>query len=220
MKLTIKILLIPWLSIGAATLYGETLTVSLLDLRSESGLYDAVVEIIPIRQMTPEVMPIEVSVDQVDKEFISDVTVVPVGSRINFPNSDEILHHVYSFSQTKSFDIPLYGAGDNLDHFETFDRPGVVVIGCNIHDWMLAYIYVAESALVSKSDELGKARLENLEPGHYQLKIWHARMGDDPPLIKEVDVAAGLDTNLTIALDLAPERRIRRAPSSTSGRYR
>ncbi len=207
-------------SILPSALRAESLTVTVIDLQSESGLADAVVEILYPQEPAAESLPVQASIDQVDKEFISDVTVVPVGSRVNFPNSDDILHHVYSFSRAKSFDIPLYGAGDNLDRYEKFDKTGIVEIGCNIHDWMLAYIYVAASSSVSKSDSAGMATIEGLAPGRYQVRIWHARMGDGESHVKEVNLISGRNTEITLSLNLAPERRIRRAPSSARGRYR
>lgn len=204
----------------AAPLHGEALRVSLTDLRNESGLVDAVVEVKSTKDDPEQVAAVVAAVDQVDKEFVSDVTVIPKGGRISFPNSDDILHHVYSFSEAKTFDIPLYGAGENQDRYELFDKAGIVEIGCNIHDWMLAYIYVAESDLATKTDKEGVAVLEGLAPGNYRVTIWHARMGSSNPLVKEVEIITGQDAGLSLSLDLPPERRIRRAPSTTRGHYR
>jgi plastocyanin len=204
----------------AGPLYGESLRVSIMDRRLETGLADAVVEVLPLVDSASQVAPLVSTIDQIDKEFISGVTVVPIGSRISFPNSDDILHHVYSFSKAKTFDIPLYGSDENLDHYELFDKPGVVEIGCNIHDWMVAYIYVAQSDLASKTDSQGVVVLDGLTPGRHRVIIWHARLGGSDPVIREVEITAGMDAELSLSLDLAPERRIRRAPSTTRGRYR
>ena len=51
---------------------------------------------------------------------------------MTFPNLDPIMHHVYSFSATKPFEIKLY-SGDPPTGI-LFDKPGVATLGCNIHD--------------------------------------------------------------------------------------
>ena len=75
------------------------------------------------------------------------VSVISAGNAVSFPNSDDILHHVYSFSPAKTFNIPLYGRGSNSDYREEFVTAGAVEIGCNIHDWMLGYIVVVDSTV-------------------------------------------------------------------------
>ena len=84
-----------------------------------------------------------VDVDQMNKEFVPRVSVVRVGTRIRFPNYDQIRHHVYSFSSAKNFEIPLY-KGVPADPV-VFDRSGVVTLGCNIHDWMQGYVLVTDA---------------------------------------------------------------------------
>lgn len=160
-------------------------------------------------------------VDQVDKEFVPRVTTIVAGGEVSFPNSDDILHHVYSFSPTKSFNIPLYGSGENHDYFESFPVAGVVEIGCNIHDWMLAYIYVGESSWMAVSDAQGSAELGNLSQGRYQAKVWHDRL-DSPEnfILQPFEISVGLNTELSLELPLQRDRRLRRAPSSTRNRYR
>ena len=82
-------------------------------------------------------------VDQINLEFVPHVKPVVVGSPVYFPNKDDVRHHVYSFSPAKRFELPLYSGTPAAP--VVFDRPGIVAIGCNIHDWMLGYIYVAET---------------------------------------------------------------------------
>ena len=87
--------------------------------------------------------------DQMDKTFVPYVKVVTVGSKVYFPNKDDIKHHVYSFSPAKVFELKLY-AGVSAPPV-LFDRTGPVTLGCNIHDWMIAYIYVSESPYLAKT---------------------------------------------------------------------
>jgi plastocyanin len=92
----------------------------------------------PAAALPPPDAPVEIV--QRDQEYIPYVTVVRVGTRVDFPNQDDIQHHIYSVSKAKRFEKPLYAPGAR----ETvlFDQPGVVTIGCNIHDWMVAYLVV------------------------------------------------------------------------------
>ena len=110
------------------------------------------------------------SIDQVDKQFANYVTVVQVGSKIQFPNHDKIKHHVYSFSQAKTFEIPLYkGTPSKPIHL---DKVGEVSLGCNIHDWMQGYIFVTPTPYFGLTDKQGLAQLQ-LPPGQYEIAIWH-----------------------------------------------
>ena len=163
----------------------------------------------------------ETQVDQRDKEFVPSVTAIVAGGSVSFPNSDDILHHVYSFSPAKTFDTPLYGSDANSEYRELFDVPGVVEIGCNIHDWMLAYIYVGQSELMAISDEQGVATLSDIPPGEYTLKIWHSRLDAPQNIIEqELVIEAGQFEQLEMAFDLVRDRRVRRAPSANRKRYR
>jgi len=100
-------------------------------------------------------------VDQVDKEFVPKVQAILVGTAVTFPNRDSVRHQVYSFSPARRFELPLY---TGVPQAVTFDKPGVVVLGCNIHDWMVGYIYVSESPYFAKTNAEGKAVLADLPP--------------------------------------------------------
>jgi len=110
-------------------------------------------------------------VEQRNKTFIPLVSVIQVGTLVHFPNRDEIRHHIYSFSPAKRFEIKLY-AGTPVGP-ELFDKTGEVVLGCNIHDHMIAYIYVVESPWFAKSDKDGVARIEGLPAGEYDIHAWY-----------------------------------------------
>ncbi|MBL8516771.1 MAG: methylamine utilization protein [Betaproteobacteria bacterium] len=112
-----------------------------------------------------------VAVAQADREFVPYVTPVLAGTAVSFPNRDPMRHHVYSFSPAKTFEIKLY-RGDSPSRI-VFDTPGVVALGCNIHDWMLGYLLVLETPLFDKTNADGRARIEDVAPGEYSLKLWH-----------------------------------------------
>jgi plastocyanin len=111
------------------------------------------------------------AVEQLDREFVPYVTVIQSGTVVTFPNRDPILHHVYSFSPAKPFEIKLYTGKSPVEVL--FDRTGVVTLGCNIHDWMLGYIVVVPTPHFSRTDAAGVARLHDLPAGKYELRAWH-----------------------------------------------
>lgn len=111
------------------------------------------------------------AVEQVDREFVPYVTVIQSGTVVTFPNRDPILHHVYSFSPAKPFEIKLYTGKSPVE--VVFDRPGVVTLGCNIHDWMLGYIVVVPTPHFARTTASGVANLRDLPAGHYELRAWH-----------------------------------------------
>lgn len=160
------------------------------------------------------------TVDQIEKEFVPVVSTIQSGSTVSFPNSDDILHHVYSFSPIKTFNIPLYGSSDSMEYAEAFAQPGVVEIGCNIHDWMLAYIYVAASGYVSKTNETGVAILTDLPLGEQELSIWHAQLAGEEMTILSVTVLVDQTIELEVTVEIERGRRVRRAPSANRKRYR
>jgi plastocyanin len=118
------------------------------------------------------------AVEQRNKTFIPLVSVVQTGTLVNFPNRDEIRHHVYSFSPAKRFEIKLY-AGTPVDPI-AFDKPGEVVLGCNIHDHMIAYIYVVDSPWFAKTDKDGNARIDAVPAGEYDVNAWYYAQDKSP----------------------------------------
>jgi hypothetical protein len=116
--------------------------------------------------------------------------VVPVGAVMSFPNSDKVRHQVYSFSPAKKFELPLYAGREAAP--VTFDKPGVVVLGCNIHDWMIGYVYVSDSPYFAKTVADGSATLNDLPPGDYQVRIWHPGLeSSEQATMQQVTVSAG-----------------------------
>lgn len=128
--------------------------------------------------------------DQRDLQFVPEVLVVQTGTVVTFPNSDQVRHQVYSFSRAKPFQLSLY-AGDSKPTV-SFDRAGVVTLGCNIHDSMVGYIYVTDSPWFGRTDATGELRLHALPAGNYQLHVWHARLNEGAPeVLQSVTLAAG-----------------------------
>jgi plastocyanin len=150
-------------------------------------------------------------IDQVDKEFTPKVNVILVGTPVVFPNHDNVRHQVYSFSPAKRFELPLY-AGVPAQPV-MFDTPGVVVLGCNIHDWMVGYIYVSESPYFAKTHADGKAVISDLPAKSYIVRVWHPQLeGGEATTRRTVDLTGKRHVDVEWALKLKPELRVRRSP--------
>lgn len=156
-----------------------------------------------------------VAVAQIDREFVPYVTPVLVGTAVSFPNLDPMRHHVYSFSPSKTFEIKLY-RGDSPSRV-TFDTPGVVALGCNIHDWMLGYVLVLETSHFDKTNAEGRARIEDVAAGEYSLKLWHP--DQRTAFVARTLRVTASNTTEAAQFDVAPRPRRFKPPHDPS-RYR
>lgn len=181
-------------------------------------LADAVVVAVP--EVPARIPPPQLeTIIQQDKEFRPFVKAVVVGTPVEFPNHDDVLHHVYSFSPAKTFQIKAYAGTPPAPI--VFDKPGAVAIGCNIHDWMLAYVYVSESPYFAVTGADGKVRLSALTPGGYTVRVWHPRLAvAESETARAVTVVGGASAQIAWQLKLRRETRIRRAPTRPGGGYR
>ena len=110
--------------------------------------------------------------------FHPHVLIVPVGTSVVFPNFDRTRHHVYSFSEAKTFNIKLYVGRPQRP--EVFDKTGVITLGCNIHDQMQAFVVVTDKPRWARTDANGYATLHDLPSTDVDLSLWHPWMtGDD-----------------------------------------
>ncbi len=152
--------------------------------------------------------PVRAVMDQIHRAFVPDVLVIPVGSTVIFPNTDTTRHEVYSFSPAHRFQLPLYrGKPYPPEHF---DRAGIVTLGCNIHDDMLAYIVVTDAELFGSTDGAGRWSEADVPPGRYRVEMWHPRLADqDSRPARELTVDQG-SMSMTFVLPSA----LRPAPLS------
>nr|WP_243720249.1 methylamine utilization protein [Luteimonas aestuarii] len=137
----------------------------------DAPLADAVVSLHPVGAGGAAASA-RADMNQRDSTFVPGVLPVQTGTVVRFPNSDNIQHHVYSFSEAKRFDLPLYTGRDAPPVL--FDATGVVVVGCNIHDWMIGHIVVVDTPYFAKTGADGTVRLQ-APPGDYDLRVWHVR---------------------------------------------
>jgi plastocyanin len=183
-------------------------------------LQDAVVVALPIGTIqTPLVKPGREAVGQIDMEFVPYVKALTVGAPVFFPNNDSVRHHVYSFSPAKTFELPLY-VGTPANPI-VFDKPGVVTIGCNIHDWMMGYIYVADSPYVGTTGKKGTVKLAGVPAGSYGVRVWHPRMSEsEESTSRSITIERTGVTEVAWQLAVGPELRRRRPPASDPRDYR
>ena len=151
--------------------------------------------------------------DQRDSAFVPGVLVVQAGTTVSFPNSDTVRHQVYSFSPAKRFELPLYSGKPAAP--VVFATPGVVELGCNIHDWMLAYVVVVDTPYHVVTDARGQGRIE-APAGTYILRVWHPGLKGGKPHEETVVLsAAPLERTVALSLVATPA-----APAPTDDKLR
>jgi plastocyanin len=142
-----------------------------------------------------------VEIAQAHRRFTPRVTVVTAGTEVTFPNHDTVRHHVYSFSPAKTFELKLY-AGKPANPV-LFDKAGIAVLGCNIHDSMVAWVVVVETPHHGVADARGTLRLDKVPPGNYRLRSWHPGLPPGAPAGDEALVVAASGATVRITLPLA-----------------
>lgn len=122
--------------------------------------------------------------------FVPHVLIVPAGATVTFPNRDKVRHHVYSFSRAKKFDLKLYGRDETRS--VVFDKPGIVALGCNIHDAMSGFIVVVDTPYAVQTDANGHAVLTGVPAGTASVRVWHPTIhATDNMLSQGVTVGPG-----------------------------
>ena len=169
------------LTFQASAEQNATLTVRVDDVQGQP-LNGFAISAVPVGEaITPKSDGID-TMDQINRQFAPHFLMVQRGTKVRFPNSDSIKHHVYSFSPAKRFEL-LLNRGMEEDPL-LFEKTGIVELGCNVHDWMLGYIYVVDTPFFGYTNAEGQVTLD-LPPGEYDVSVWHPRMQEEP----EVPVA-------------------------------
>jgi plastocyanin len=200
--------------LSMATVRAASLEVTVRDT-SGGVVPDAAVYATPASGPADARNPKTVEIAQVEREFVPYVTVVQSGTPVSFPNRDPILHHVYSFSPAKPFEIKLYTGRPPGEI--VFDKPGVVTLGCNIHDWMIAYIVIVATPYFARTDANGVARLRDLPAGTYEVKAYHPRQRAEARP-HPVTLEAAASPALAFVVDTAV-RKTRYKPPLDRSRY-
>jgi plastocyanin len=146
--------------------------------------------------------PVKAIMDQVNLAFLPDVLVIPVHSTVQFPNSDAVGHQVYSFSSARQFQLPLY-RGKPYPPVQ-FDQPGVVTLGCNIHDNMLGYIIVTAAPWFGRTDAQGAWQGRDLPAGKFRVRVWHPLLNEPREMERSVDLTGDGSVEFRLAKPLRP----------------
>ncbi len=127
---------------------------------------------------------------QRNREFNPRVMAVSVGSTVAFPNFDNIFHNVFSTSPLGAFDLGIYKTGEAREF--TFQKEGIVRLGCNLHANMNGYLVVVSAPAYVVTDEQGSFKFHRLAPGKYKLKAWSER--SKTPITQDVTIKTGANT--------------------------
>ncbi len=186
--------------------------------QTKAPVADAVVSLVPLdapAKLTPAAEPLIVA--QKNTEFLPYITTLVVGSAVSFPNQEtKIQHHVFAKSDVKSFDFPLHKPGKAGT--VVFDKPGVVTVGCNIHDWMVAYVVILETPWFGQSTASGSAKLAGVPAGRYRVEVWQPRL--EKIVTRDLTVTDASGPAIEMALELGKDKRARRPIAAPGAGYK
>lgn len=186
---------------AACVASAATLTINVADADGRP-LADAAVLLEPVGSKAAVKPLADVQISQAKRQFMPRITIVTTGTPVSFPNFDTVRHHVYSFSPAKTFELKLYAGVPNTP--VVFDKPGIAVLGCNIHDNMAAWVVVADTPWFARSADDGRARIDNVPAGNYRLRVWHPGLGANvepvtsPLVVGATDVAQAVKLTVSV----------------------
>jgi plastocyanin len=187
---------------AALPLAAAPLNVRIVDA-SGRPVHDAVVTLYPVG---PAARPARAGghfvIAQQNLQFHPFLTVVPVGADVSFPNLDSTKHHVYSFSAAKRFELKLFAKDQSRTVH--FDKPGVVALGCNIHDQMSAFIVVTDSAWTARTNAQGFAAFADVPNAPARLTVWHPYLRTPGGLIEQAVAPAQRSLSFQVRLRPPP----------------
>lgn len=193
----------------AAPAGATRLTVQVEDARG-AQVADAVVTVVPLGGAAPAKPRRQTrNIDQHNLAFQPYVEVFRLGDEVVFHNSDPTRHHVYSFSPLKKFEMVLAPNADAPA--QTLDKAGAIAVGCNIHDRMIAYLYVTDAPWAARTDARGSVQFDALPAGRYEVRAWHPRLkpGNPDLVVQPLTIAAqATQTGQRFRLTLLPDPRL------------
>ncbi|MGP9768076.1 Cupredoxin [Halomonas sp. AOP13-D3-9] len=198
----IRLYAAPLLTVATIPLLGSTADAAQITVRSADGqpLEDAVVEV--YYDSSAGNPPQEENIYQRDAAFHPKVLTVPTDSYVAFPNQDTTRHHVYSFSSAKTFDLNLYL--QETPPPVQFDQPGIVVLGCNIHDHMQAFIVVSDAPYAATTNAEGSLALPTLPSGEHRVRVWHPQLDDSQQVWWEGIITDADQLEVSLELNALP----------------
>lgn len=188
-----------------AQVHAAVLDIAVVDSKGRVAR-NAVVTLTPENASVASRVPDKATIDQRREVYLPLVTILRVGGSLTFTNNDTTMHQVYSFSPIKQFQFET-DKGE-VSKPVVFNKPGIAVIGCNIHDNMLAYVFVTDAPLAALSDATGHARLTSLPVGTYRARVWHPNLTAEkmPPSVPVSVTADNAALSLVLPIAVMPER--------------
>jgi len=182
--------------------------------REGQSMTNVVIALKPVGIAAPVTLPATITVTQESLSFKPYISVIRKGSSVVFANRDTVEHHIKSFSSSRPFEIAVHKPGDTPPPIR-FDSEGAIVAYCILHDWMRAYVYVADTPWYGVSDTSGLTRIENIPAGDYEVTAWHPDLGQfKPPLTAKVTISATGTAQSAFKFEFKP-RPVRQAPKSS-----
>ena len=165
---------------------GRSHTLEDLVVSRDGGIASAIVALDDVpADRVPPAAPARLTLDNRQCRFVPHVAVLTTGSVVTMLNSDAVLHTVHLYGPREAnLALPLQGM--RIPH--TLDRPGLVVVKCDVHGWMQAFLRVDHHPFHAVTTVSGAFRLPRIPPGEYTLSVWHERLGEQR---RRVDVRAG-----------------------------
>jgi plastocyanin len=199
--------------IAACVLLAPVLDAAELDVRISTvkgaPVADAVVSVIPRNETAGvrDAAPATKIIDQKDETFIPYVEIFRPGDSVVFRNSDQTRHHVYSFAPARQFEFVLT-SGQSSPPLR-LEHAGVVAVGCNIHDRMITYLYIGEAPWMTRSGADGRAAIDTLPVGDYDVQVWHPQLRPGQAVPNQTaHVVDGGSAELSFTLSLLPDPRV------------
>lgn len=192
----------------AVLVAGSSASASTVDVQiSDTGGHPAANAVVALTPQSgvPDVenrLPAEAIIDQRKETFLPLVSIVRRGGRVIFTNNDTTMHQVYSFSPIKQFAFEVDEG--HRSQPVVFDKPGVASIGCNIHDRMITYVYVAATPWTVLTDEKGHAMISGVPAGTYRAEVWHPQLPPGRTAPSSALTVGSRDTNFALAVPLLP----------------
>jgi plastocyanin len=199
---TLSLALVAFVASGQAAV-ATTLTAEVVD-QDGRPVVNAVVTLVPDSKGSMPAaatrLTADKTIDQRNETFLPLVTIVPKGGHIAFSNNDQTTHQVYSFSAAKQFEITLT-RGEKSQPI-AFDNAGIAALGCNIHDHMIAYAFVAESPWTALTGIDGRVTIQDVPAGNYEAVVWHPKFppGREPPKLRTTLTGDTARLSLTVRL--------------------
>lgn len=174
-----------------------------------NAVADAVVMLLPLsgQRMPAARAPARRVVDQRDLMFLPYLQTAQPGDTVVFRNSDRTYHHVYSFSSARAFEFVL-APGQGSPPLR-LDKPGAIAVGCNIHDPMIAHLYVTDAPRYAQTGASGKASFEDLPAGDYEVRVWQPRLRPGRPEPRQAVTLGAASKAIGVTVALLPDPRKR-----------